>query len=47
MVALALVLVGAVATGMAQERRPNVLTTVAPLTNIVKNVGGPSSTYTA
>jgi manganese/iron transport system substrate-binding protein len=41
MVALALILVGAVATGMAQERRPNVLTTVAPLTNIVKNVGGP------
>jgi zinc/manganese transport system substrate-binding protein len=40
-VALALLLVGAVATGMAQERRPNVLTTVAPLTNIVKNVGGP------
>jgi hypothetical protein len=41
MVALALILGGAVATGMAQERRPNVLTTVAPLTNIVKNVGGP------
>jgi ABC-type Zn uptake system ZnuABC Zn-binding protein ZnuA len=40
-VALALILGGAVATGMAQERRPNVLTTVAPLTNIVKNVGGP------
>jgi len=40
MVALALVLVGAVATGMAQEGRLKVLTTVAPLTNIVKNVGG-------
>jgi manganese/iron transport system substrate-binding protein len=26
---------------LAQERRPNVLTTVAPLTNIVQNVGGP------
>jgi zinc/manganese transport system substrate-binding protein len=33
--------VGAVAAGMAQERLPNVLTTVASLTNIVKNVGGP------
>jgi len=41
MVALALVLVGAVATGVAQEGRLKVLTTVAPLTNIVKNVGGP------
>jgi manganese/iron transport system substrate-binding protein len=40
-VVLVLLLVGAVATGMAQERWPNVLTTVAPLTNIVKNVGGP------
>lgn len=39
-VALAL-LFGVVAVGMAQDRRPNVLTTVAPLTNIVKNVGGP------
>jgi ABC-type Zn uptake system ZnuABC Zn-binding protein ZnuA len=27
--------------GVAQDRRPNVLTTVAPLTNIVSNVGGP------
>src|SRR5262245_4924284 len=41
MVALALILVGALAMGMAQEGRPKVLTTVAPLTNIVKNVGGP------
>ena len=41
MVALALILVGTLATGMAQEGRPKVLTTVAPLTNIVKNVGGP------
>jgi len=41
MLALALVLLGAVAMGMAHEPRPKVLTTVAPLTNIVKNVGGP------
>jgi zinc/manganese transport system substrate-binding protein/manganese/iron transport system substrate-binding protein len=27
---------------LAQERRLSVLTTVAPLTNIAKNVGGPS-----
>jgi ABC-type Zn uptake system ZnuABC Zn-binding protein ZnuA len=40
-VALALLLLGVVATGAAQERPPNVLTTVAPLTNIVKNVAGP------
>lgn len=40
-VTLALLLFGTVATGMAQDRRPNVLTTVAPLTNLVKNVGGP------
>ncbi|MBI3326596.1 MAG: zinc ABC transporter substrate-binding protein [Nitrospinae bacterium] len=29
------------ASDAAQGKRPNVLTTVAPLTNIVKNVGGP------
>jgi ABC-type Zn uptake system ZnuABC Zn-binding protein ZnuA len=40
-VAPALLLLGAVATGAAQDRRPNVLTTVAPLTDLVKNVGGP------
>jgi ABC-type Zn uptake system ZnuABC Zn-binding protein ZnuA len=40
-VTLALLLFGAVPAGTAQEKRPNVLTTVAPLTNIVKNVGGP------
>jgi ABC-type Zn uptake system ZnuABC Zn-binding protein ZnuA len=41
LIALALLLLGTVATGTAQDRRPNVLTTVAPITNIVKNVGGP------
>jgi len=40
-VAWALLLFGTAATGTTQERRPNVLTTVAPLTNIVKNAGGP------
>src|SRR5262245_20088859 len=40
-VALAMLLLGGVTTGMAQERRPNVLTTVAPLSNIVRNIGGP------
>ena len=38
--ALALVL-GAVTPARAQGKRPNVLTTVAPLTNIARNVGGP------
>jgi len=32
-------LVGLVAPGAAEGKKPNVLTTVAPLTNIVKNVG--------
>jgi ABC-type Zn uptake system ZnuABC Zn-binding protein ZnuA len=41
LVALALLLCGAVATSVAQDRRPSVLTTVAPLTDIVKHVGGP------
>ena len=41
-VALALALVlGTVMPALAQGKRPNVLTTVAPLTNIAKNVGGP------
>lgn len=40
-VSVALFLVGPVGTGRAQERRLSVLTTVAPLTNIAKNVGGP------
>jgi ABC-type Zn uptake system ZnuABC Zn-binding protein ZnuA len=35
------VLLWSSASGAAQDRRLNVLTTVAPLTNIVKNVGGP------
>jgi ABC-type Zn uptake system ZnuABC Zn-binding protein ZnuA len=39
--ALAILLLGDTAVSMAQAKRPNVLTTVAPLTNIVKNVGGP------
>jgi hypothetical protein len=34
-------LVGQVAAQGASDQRPRVLTTVAPLTNIVKNVGGP------
>ena len=39
---LALALVLAAATpALAQGKRPNVLTTVAPLTNIARNVGGP------
>src|SRR5262245_1434996 len=41
LIALALLFLGALATGAAQDQRPNVLTTVAPLTNIVKNIGGP------
>jgi manganese/iron transport system substrate-binding protein len=40
-ISLALLLMGTTATGMTQEQRPHVLTTVAPLTNIVKNLGGP------
>jgi ABC-type Zn uptake system ZnuABC Zn-binding protein ZnuA len=40
-VALALLLLGPVPAATAQDRRLNVLTTVAPLTNLVKNVGGP------
>jgi ABC-type Zn uptake system ZnuABC Zn-binding protein ZnuA len=39
--ALVILLLGAAVMSVAQDRRPNVLTTVAPLTNIVKNVGGP------
>src|ERR671919_52003 len=39
--ALAL-LVGQMAAQGTSGQRPRVLTTVAPLTNIVKNVGGPS-----
>jgi len=40
-VVLALLLLGLVGPSVAQDRRPNVLTTVAPLTNIVQNVAGP------
>jgi ABC-type Zn uptake system ZnuABC Zn-binding protein ZnuA len=40
-VTLVSLLLGNAAQGAAQDRRPNVLTTVAPLTNIVKNVAGP------
>ncbi|MGH8057763.1 MAG: metal ABC transporter substrate-binding protein [Candidatus Entotheonellia bacterium] len=40
-VALLVLFLGIAATGTAQDKRPKVLTTVAPLTNIVKNVGGP------
>jgi ABC-type Zn uptake system ZnuABC Zn-binding protein ZnuA len=39
--ALAFLVLGPAMLGVAQDRRPNVLTTVAPLTNIVNNVGGP------
>jgi ABC-type Zn uptake system ZnuABC Zn-binding protein ZnuA len=39
LVGLTVLLMGATAPA-AQNNRPNVLTTVAPLTNIVKNVGG-------
>jgi ABC-type Zn uptake system ZnuABC Zn-binding protein ZnuA len=39
--ALAFLVLGPAMIGGAQDRRPNVLTTVAPLTNIVNNVGGP------
>jgi ABC-type Zn uptake system ZnuABC Zn-binding protein ZnuA len=39
--ALGLLLLADATSGEAQERKPNVLTTVSPLTNIVKNVGGP------
>jgi ABC-type Zn uptake system ZnuABC Zn-binding protein ZnuA len=39
--ALVILLLGAAVMSVAQDRRPNVLTTVAPLTSIVKNVGGP------
>ena len=35
-------LVGHVAAQGASGQRPHVLTTVAPLTNIIKNIGGPS-----
>jgi zinc/manganese transport system substrate-binding protein len=41
LVALVGLLLNDAALGVAQDRQPNVLTTVAPLTNIVKNVGGP------
>lgn len=41
LVALLVLFLGIAATGTAQDKRPKVLTTVAPLTNIVKNVGGP------
>jgi ABC-type Zn uptake system ZnuABC Zn-binding protein ZnuA len=37
-----LLLIGGVPTGVAQETRLHVLTTVSPLTNIVKNVAGSS-----
>jgi ABC-type Zn uptake system ZnuABC Zn-binding protein ZnuA len=40
-VALAFLVLGPALIGMAQDRRPKVLTTVAPLTNVVDNVGGP------
>jgi ABC-type Zn uptake system ZnuABC Zn-binding protein ZnuA len=40
LVGLTILLMGATAPA-AQPNRPKVLTTVAPLTNIVKNVGGP------
>jgi ABC-type Zn uptake system ZnuABC Zn-binding protein ZnuA len=40
LVGVALLLMGA-PTPAAQDHRPKVLTTVAPLANIVKNVGGP------
>jgi ABC-type Zn uptake system ZnuABC Zn-binding protein ZnuA len=40
LVGLTVLLLGATAPA-AQNNRPKVLTTVAPLTNIVKNVGGP------
>jgi ABC-type Zn uptake system ZnuABC Zn-binding protein ZnuA len=40
-VALISLLLGDASPGVAQDKRPSVLTTVAPLTNIVKNVGGP------
>jgi ABC-type Zn uptake system ZnuABC Zn-binding protein ZnuA len=40
LIGLALIVLDATALA-AQSTRPNVLTTVAPLTNIVKNVGGP------
>jgi ABC-type Zn uptake system ZnuABC Zn-binding protein ZnuA len=39
-VALAFLVLGPAMIGVAQDRRPKVLTTVAPLTNIVNNVGG-------
>ena len=39
--ALAFLVLGPVMISVAQDRRPNVLTTVAPLTNIVNNVAGP------
>jgi ABC-type Zn uptake system ZnuABC Zn-binding protein ZnuA len=39
-VALAFLVLGPAMMGAAQDRRPNVLTTVAPLTNIVHNVAG-------
>jgi ABC-type Zn uptake system ZnuABC Zn-binding protein ZnuA len=37
----AVMVFGAALPGVAQRKRPNVLTTVSPLTNIAKNVGGP------
>lgn len=40
-VALAILVLGPALLGVTQDRRPNVLTTVAPLTNIVHNVAGP------
>jgi len=40
-VALAILLLGLVVPSVAQDRWPNVLTTVAPLTNIVHNIAGP------
>ncbi len=40
-VALISLLLGHTTLCLAQDRLPNVLTTVAPLTNIVKNVGAP------
>ncbi len=41
LVLVAAIVVGARGTSLAQEKRLNVVTTVAPLTNIAKNVGGP------
>jgi len=38
---LVALLLGPVPYGVTQDNRPQVLTTVAPLTNIVRNVGGP------